>query len=187
MLKAAEGTRTHAYIVLSLLTGARIEELRALTWDHVDLEGDSEANPPVPPHVAVWRSVRSGGGTKTRRSRRTLALPKRCVDVLRRHREEQRKAQGDEWAETSLVFASAAGTPLDAANVRHAFRAVLKNAGGGGCLAVDAPGVAAQLRLAADSGVALEEISGLWGIAVRPSRRSSIASRSGRCCRRGPW
>jgi integrase len=28
-----------AYIVVSLLTGARTEELRALTWSHVDLNG----------------------------------------------------------------------------------------------------------------------------------------------------
>lgn len=37
VLKAAEGTRMHGYVVLALLTGARTEELRALTWDHVDL------------------------------------------------------------------------------------------------------------------------------------------------------
>ncbi|MEV7008661.1 hypothetical protein [Streptosporangium sp. NPDC051022] len=48
VLKAAEGTRMHAYIVLSLLTGARTEELRALTWSHVDLEGDPAVVPPVP-------------------------------------------------------------------------------------------------------------------------------------------
>lgn len=56
----------HAYIVLSLLTRARTEELRVLTWAHVDLDGE-------PPAVMVWRSVRAGGDTKTRRSRRTLA------------------------------------------------------------------------------------------------------------------
>jgi integrase len=31
----------YAYIVLSLLTGARTEELRALTWSHVDLDGNA--------------------------------------------------------------------------------------------------------------------------------------------------
>jgi integrase len=82
ILIAAEGSRLYAYIVVSLLTGARTEELRALIWDHVDLDGDPDASPPVPPHVAVWRSVRTGGDTKTRKSRRTLALPKRCVDAL---------------------------------------------------------------------------------------------------------
>ncbi|GAX53098.1 site-specific integrase [Streptomyces olivochromogenes] len=33
VLKGAEGTSMHAYIVVALLTGARTEELRALTWD----------------------------------------------------------------------------------------------------------------------------------------------------------
>ena len=54
----------HAYIVLSLLAGLRTEEARALRWAHVDLDGDPAASPPVPPHVAVWRSVRGHGETK---------------------------------------------------------------------------------------------------------------------------
>jgi integrase len=67
----------HSYITLSLLSGIRTEEARALRWAHVDLDGDPAASPPVPPHVAVWRSVRTHGETKTERSRRTLALPQR--------------------------------------------------------------------------------------------------------------
>ena len=82
LLAAAENTGLHAYIVLSLLTGARTEELRALTWSFIDLDTD-------PPFVMVWRSVRAGGETKARKSRRTLKLPQRCVDVLRDHRVEQ--------------------------------------------------------------------------------------------------
>jgi integrase len=73
----------HAYITLSLLTGVRTEEARALRWDHVDLAGDPGADPPFPPHVAVWRSVRARGETKTERSRRTLALPRLAVTALR--------------------------------------------------------------------------------------------------------
>jgi integrase len=49
----------HAYIVLSLLAGICTEEARAPRWQHVDLNGDPAAAPPVPPHVAVWRSVRA--------------------------------------------------------------------------------------------------------------------------------
>jgi integrase len=45
VLDAAEGTAMYAYVVLSILIGARTEELRALTWDHVDLDGDPEADP----------------------------------------------------------------------------------------------------------------------------------------------
>ncbi|SDL59696.1 Site-specific recombinase XerD [Nonomuraea maritima] len=164
VLKAAESSRMYAYIVLSLLTGARTEELRALTWDHVDLDGAPDARPPVPPHVAVWRSVRAGGDTKTRKSRRTLALPKRCVDLLRRHREAQQREQGDAWSKGGLVFASATGKPLDAANVRRDFRNAIKDAEG-----VDPKEwTPRELRhsfvsLLSDNGIPIEEISRLVG------------------------
>ena len=72
-----------AYVVVSLLTGARTEELRALTWSHVDL-GESG-----PATLSLWRSVRAGGDTKTMKSRRTLELPGRCVEALRAHRMAQ--------------------------------------------------------------------------------------------------
>ncbi|WP_309049176.1 site-specific integrase [Streptomyces sp.] len=167
VLKAAEGTSMHAYIVVALLTGARTEELRALTWDHVFLKGNPDADPPQPPHLAVWRSVRRGGDTKTRKSRRTLALPARCVEVLWQHFEDQgweRLAAGDKWAEHGLVFSSAVGKPLDATNVRRAFRQALKEAEG-----INADEwTPRELRhsfvsLLSDRGVPLEEISRLVG------------------------
>ena len=86
LLATAEGSQVGAYVVLGLLAGVRTEEARALTWDHVDLDGNPAADPPVPPHVAVWRSVRAHGDTKTAKSRRTLALPELAVDALREHR-----------------------------------------------------------------------------------------------------
>jgi len=117
--------RLHTYIVLSLLTGARPEALRALEWQHVHLEWVGD----VPPHVEVWRSVRKGGGTKTEKSRRTLALPERCIEALRKHRALQaaeRLAAGERWQETGLVFTTAVGTKMDAANVRRDFRRALR-------------------------------------------------------------
>ena len=167
VLSAAQGSRLWAYIVVALLTGARTEELRALTWDHVDLHGQPDVNPPIPPHVAVWRSVRAGGDTKTRKSRRTLALPKRCVDALRWQHEQQgldRQRAGERWKEHGLVFASQVGTPLDAADVRRAFRTAIRDADG-----VDPKAwTPRELRhsfvsLLSDSGVPLEEISRLVG------------------------
>ena len=167
ILTAAEGRRLYAYIIVSLLTGARTEELRALTWDHVDLDGDPDASPPVPPHVAVWRSVRTGGDTKTRQSRRTLALPKRCVDALRdlRDRQDQeRTAAGPRWHDTGLVFTTRYGTALNPANVRRDIRRAIKSAPG-----VDARDwTPRELRhsfvsLLSDSGIPLEEISRLVG------------------------
>lgn len=91
LLAAAESDKSTigAYIVVSLLSGVRTEEMRAVRWSHVDLVGDPDADPPVPPHIMVWRSVRVGGDTKTEKSRRTLALPARCVAELTAHRDRQ--------------------------------------------------------------------------------------------------
>jgi integrase len=132
ILAAAEGSAVCAYVVVSLLTGARTEEMRALTWDHVDLDGRSDVKPPVPPSIEVWRSVRVGGDTKTKKSRRTLALPLRCVRALmsqQKRQVEDREKAGKDWQETGIVFATSVGTALDAANVRRAFRRVAKAAG----------------------------------------------------------
>src|SRR5690242_5636686 len=124
----------HAYITLSLLCGLRTEEARALCWSHVDLDGNPAARPPVPPHVAVWRSVRAHGDTKTERSRRTLALPAVAVLALRAWQDCQdgeRLAAGDSWQDTGLVFTSHTGAALDAANVRKMFKRICTEAGTG--------------------------------------------------------
>ncbi|MEV8350042.1 tyrosine recombinase XerC [Streptomyces niveus] len=128
VLLAARGSRLYAYLVLSLLSGVRTEEARPLSWDHVHLSPPDD----VPPHVEVWRSVRKHGETKTRKSRRTIALPKQVVDVLVEHmrwQKQERASKGIEWSPTGLVFTTRSGEPLDAANVRRDFRAIVKKAG----------------------------------------------------------
>ena len=119
--------RLHHYIVVSLLTGARTEELRALRWEHVHLDGNHEAQPAIPPHIEVWRSVRKGGDTKTKKSRRTLALPARCIEALRKQRAQQvaDRLASDDWQDSGLVFTTAVGTAMDAANVRRDLRRAL--------------------------------------------------------------
>lgn len=128
LLQAAEGSRLYAYFAVSLMTGMRTEEARALTWAHVQLD----AVDGLPPHVRVWRSVRAGGEVKTRQSRRTLRLPEPAVVVLRAHRARQmadRLAAGPLWHESDLVFCSSVGTPLHAANVRRELRRICARAG----------------------------------------------------------
>lgn len=159
--------RMHHYIVLSLLTGGRTEELRALRWEHVHLDGEPAHLPPLPPYVEVYRSVRAGGDTKTRRSRRTLALPARCVEALRKQRAQQatdKLAAGERWRNTGLVFPTAYGSAMDAANVRRDFRRALALVPG-----LDpAEWTPRELRhsfvsVLSDAGVPLEEISRLVG------------------------
>ena len=121
----------HTYIVLSLTTGLRTEEIRALRWDHVDLKGDPGTDPPTPPHVFVWRSVRRHGDTKTEKSRRSLELPQVAVEALQDllvQQADERFAAGTRWHDTGLVFTTATGDALDAANVRKMFRAVCRSA-----------------------------------------------------------
>ena len=82
--------------------------------------------------VFVWRADRAGGDTKTPKSRRTLALPRKCVEALREHRvrqAEDRLAAGPLWKDHGLVFASAVGTPMDDHNVRRQFRVITEAAG----------------------------------------------------------
>jgi integrase len=139
LMAAARGTRLEAYIVLSLLSGVRTEEARALRWDHVVawVSGQWVSVPEAgfdheQVAVFVWRAERAGGDTKTPESRRTLALPRRCVEALREHRVRQaqdRLAAGPLWQDHGLVFASAVGTPMDDHNVRRMFRAITEDAG----------------------------------------------------------
>ncbi|GAA3040598.1 hypothetical protein GCM10010464_00160 [Pseudonocardia yunnanensis] len=108
----ATGSTMGAYALLSLLTGARTEELRALTWNHVNLDGNPHASPPVLPHMMVWRSVRAGGDTKTRTSRRTLALPQRCIDALREH--QTRQPRNAPWPKTAGQTRTSSSPPKPA-------------------------------------------------------------------------
>ena len=127
LLKAAEGERIYPYIVVSLLSGIRTEETRALRWEHVHLD----SGPGDVPHLDVWRSVRSSGDTKTPKSRRSLQLPHVAVEALRNQEQQQHKDRliaGAAWQENGLVFASSVGTPMDAHNVRRAFRSVCARA-----------------------------------------------------------
>jgi integrase len=139
LMDAAKGTRLEAYVTLSLLTGLRTEEARALGWDHVVAWVGSQWQPVTEAGfdheqfaVFVWRSDRAGGDTKTVKSRRTLALARRCAAALREQKTRQaadRLAAGPLWQDHNLVFASTIGTPLDDHNVRRQFRKITESAG----------------------------------------------------------
>jgi integrase len=49
LIGAARSYGLYAYVVLGLLVGVRTEEARTLRWDHVDLDGNPAADPPMPP------------------------------------------------------------------------------------------------------------------------------------------
>ena len=131
----------YAYVTLSLLTGIRTEEARALQWSHVVAwVQDAQRWQPIAQAgfdhdklaVYVWRSVRAGGDTKTQKSRRTLEVPNEVARALRQHHTKQatrRLRAGETWQDNDLVFCTRNGKPLAAGNVRRAFRSITSAAG----------------------------------------------------------
>jgi integrase len=149
----------HAYIVVSLMAGVRPEEIRAIAWEEdVDLDGN-------PPSVAVLRADRTGGDTKTPKSRRALRLAQVAVGALREWQADQAaelEAAGSRWQDTGLVFTTATGTPLAARPTRKMFQDVCERAGLGRDWAPR------DLRhtfvsLLSDDGMAIEKIARLVG------------------------
>jgi integrase len=118
-------------IVVLASTGLRLGEALGLAWADVDLDAG---------RLTVRRTLgrTSGGGfglvePKTRKSRRTLDLPRVAVTALRRQAELQatwRAEIGAAWTnDEDLVFTDRLGEPLRQWNVHHALRGILAAAG----------------------------------------------------------
>jgi integrase len=174
VLEQARMTPLYAYVTLSLMTGIRTEEARALRWSHVVawVDSDQEWRPVTEVGfyhdkfaVYVWRSVRADGDTKTDLSRRTLEIHEEAATALREHRKEQtaqRLRAGKAWQDHDLVFCTRVGTGLAAGNVRRSFRAITAAAGLG------EDWTPRELRhsfvsILSDNGVTIEAIADLVG------------------------
>jgi len=129
VLSTAKGDRLEALWVLGFVLGMRPGELTGLRWEHVDFDTDV---------ISVRESLkhRKGdlwqGDTKTRQSRRRFKALSIAIIALKLHRARQaaeRLEAGSRWTETGHVFTTEIGTPIDPANLRRAFRALIKAAG----------------------------------------------------------
>ena len=110
VLDAAKGERLWSYVAVSMLGGIRTEEARALRWSEVDLEAGT---------VAVYRSVRRTGETKTEKSRRVFQIPEIAVAALRElvlTQAADRAKAGTAWKENNLVFGTSLGGPMHRAD-----------------------------------------------------------------------
>jgi site-specific recombinase XerD len=133
--------------------------------------------------------MRAGGDTETRRSRRALAMPQRCVDALSALRDKRTCAHTERAQCDCLVFTTGVGTPLDAHNVRRDFRKVAEAAG-----LTSKEWTPRELRhsfvsLLSDDGMPIEQIARLVGHTGTVPRRLSTGSRSGPSSWRAlrPW
>lgn len=133
LVRAAQGERLEAMVVLGLATGLRPGELTGLLWSDTDLDA---ATPTITVSGAMKRGpdgrVSRGTVKRSRDGLRTMSLPPSVVETLRAHRKrqlEERLAAGPEWRDSGLLFASRVGTALDPSGVRRTFARIGKRAG----------------------------------------------------------
>ncbi|MFD5258837.1 tyrosine-type recombinase/integrase [Streptomyces bobili] len=130
LLTTAQGHRLHALFELALHTGLRKGELLGLHWEDLDLDTGT---------AAIRRTLQrtSTGGlttlpTKTRASERRIALPARCLQSLKYHREQQQRERdtaGTAWRHSGYVFTIPQGGPIDPTNLTRTFTTLLRKVG----------------------------------------------------------
>ncbi len=126
LLENVHEDRLRALYILAVTAGLREGELLGLRWEDVDLERKL---------LQVRRQLtRTSDGlsfTAPKRGKaRVVRLTDMAIAALKAHREAQNEEQaraGSLWEETSLVFTSTIGTPVDVGNLTYrSFRPLLK-------------------------------------------------------------
>ncbi|WP_431943554.1 tyrosine-type recombinase/integrase [Micromonospora marina] len=125
----ADSDPMYAAWVLLLVLGLRRGELLGLAWDDID-QAAGELN-------VSWQLQRIGGQlvrreTKTAESDASMPLPEICRTALAIRRAEQaadRKAAGEVWQKSPLVFTTRFGTPIEPRNFNRAWEARIRRYG----------------------------------------------------------
>lgn len=129
LLDALQSERLQALFAVPLAVGLRPGEALGLRWKDVNFTTGT---------LSVTRALQRIEGKlqlvelKTRRSRRTIALPDVALAALQAHQARQldeRMQAGERWQDMGLVFTTQHGTPLEPRNVVRTFKRILKNAG----------------------------------------------------------
>jgi integrase len=129
LLKQLAEHRLGSLFTVALSLGLRQGECVGLRWDDVDL--DAARLTVVRQITRTNEHVEAEGDPKTRRSRRSLILPRVCVDQLARHRQRQavERREALVWDDRGLVWPSETGTPLSPSNLRRLLRRQCELAG----------------------------------------------------------
>ncbi len=129
LLKAAAATRPLTPIFLALATGLRRGELLALRWLDINLD---RASLTVAQSLEQTKDGLRFKAPKTKRSRRTIALPPSAVEILQPHKVNQlkeRMARGHGRNESGLVFTRHGGERVNPRNFSKKFTRIERPAG----------------------------------------------------------
>ena len=153
LLKAARSHRLYALWLLLVSVGLRRGEVLALTWDDIDFERRQLR---VRRNLQRIKTELVFGTPKTARSLRTVPLPGRCVDALRRRQVAQRTeraAAGTSWdplphQPAGLVFTTPTGRPTDPRSLNRMLAVLCRTANVRGVRVHDLRHTCASLLLA---------------------------------------
>ena len=134
LLRAARSHRFYALWLLLVSVGLRRGEALALTWDDIDLDSGQLR---VRRNLQRVRKELIFGTPKTKRSMRTVPLPRRCVAALKARAAEQREertAAGQKWSPLphqpdGLVFTTPAGRPTEPRGLNRMLTVLCRQAG----------------------------------------------------------
>jgi integrase len=127
-LNIIKGDRLEALFRVGLALGLRRGEALALKWSGVDLENAT---------LRVSGSLQRLSGEltiqppKTKKSARTMKIPKTLLAILREHRTRQleERLKAECWQDNDLVFCTSIGTPIEPRNVRRKLDSLMKDSG----------------------------------------------------------
>jgi len=128
-LQVAKESKYYPAFYLAITTGMRIGELLGLKWADIDFDRGT---------ISIRRTLqRTSAGlqlieqTKTAKSRRLISISPSTVEVLKKHRVEQKKEmiQYNYRDVYDLVFTTRTGKPVEPRNLREYFSFLSKKAG----------------------------------------------------------
>ncbi len=128
-LASIEGDRLGALYSVALTMGLRQGEALGLRWQDVDLDLG---------YLRISKQLQRFNGKlhlvepKTKRSRRSLAMPSAIAQRLSHHQSiqaDERRSAGTRWIETGLVFTTPIGTGLEGTAITKDFHRKLAQAG----------------------------------------------------------
>lgn len=182
-----ESTTIRSVIHLLVSRGLRRGECLGISWDDLDFKTGNlvirrnltriplanEAGQIAPDAGGEVRSQLNLGTTKTRKSARTVSVPREVLQILREHRTQQTIDRdafetaenglpfGGKWNREHLMFTTPLGTPLDPDNFRNLFNKLTAAAGLGFWTVHQMRHTCASLLIQA--GVPPKEISDMLG------------------------
>jgi integrase len=128
-LRFVADDRLYAMWWLIALRGLRRGEAAGLRWIDVDLD---EQVIMISQQRITFGHTTTVGPLKTAASRRTIALDRTTVKVLRAHRQLQMQEAaraGEDWVESGYVFTNSDGTPLNPDYLTRRFRYLVRQSG----------------------------------------------------------